>query len=78
MFGIILIVSCIVLLALNKKDSSNDELFEDYSEAQKQRFGFFAILLAIMAPFLWTGRAYFLRNALAKKAFKSTWDLAID
>jgi len=74
--GIFLIVCCIILLALGKNASIAADT-EVFSESEMMKYALLAILFAILAPIIFTFRAYQTRLIFSKKAFKPR-DLAID
>jgi len=76
-FGITLMVPCVMLLAFDKKEASTDESGFSYTEQEMRMFGGLAVLFGILGPIFWTFKAFFLRSAIERKTFK-TWDIGVD
>ena len=56
-FGLVLMIPAIFFLALDKKEVSVDD--DSHLTAKEMRvYGLYAILTALVAPFMWTFRAY--------------------
>ena len=85
-FGMILIIPCIVFLAFGS--SPGDEVIEDsssetsdetivYTDAQKKLYAILSIVFAMLAPFFWTTKIFYLRQSEGRYGF-NIFDISID
>ena len=85
-FGMILIIPCIVFLAFGS--APGDEVIEDsssetsdetivYTDAQKKLYAILSIVFAMIAPFFWTTKIFYLRQSEGRYGF-NIFDLSID
>ena len=72
--GIAMMVPCVILLSLDKKEESEDS---DLSEQEMVTYGSLAILMGVLAPIFWTFKTYFARKVIDEKCYNID-DFAMD